>query len=138
MGRKGSDGYRKARHNKTLLMAHLIFVTKYRKKLSAKGIWETIKRLIFEKCCGLDIHVAEIECDIDHIHLLIEYDPTLSISRIVALLKQYSTYHIWRSYAGYLRKLYWKERTLWSDGYFACSIGNASKETIEKYIRNQG
>ena len=27
---------------------------------------------------------------------------------------------------------------LLSDGYFSCSIGNVSKETIEKYIQNQG
>lgn len=35
-------------------------------------------------------------------------------------------------------KLFWKEKTFWSDGYFSCSIGNVSKEIIEKYIQNQG
>jgi REP element-mobilizing transposase RayT len=35
-------------------------------------------------------------------------------------------------------KLFWKEKTLWGDGYFACSIGEASKETIMKYIEKQG
>ena len=35
-------------------------------------------------------------------------------------------------------KFFWKEKTFWSDGYFSCSIGNVSKETIEKYIQNQG
>lgn len=33
----------------------------------------------------------------------------------------------------HLSKEFWKEKTFWSDGYFASSIGNASKETIEKY-----
>lgn len=37
-----------------------------------------------------------------------------------------------------LAKFFWKEKTFWSDGYFSCSIGNVSKETIEKYIQNQG
>lgn len=36
-----------------------------------------------------------------------------------------------------LAKFLWK-KTFWSDGYFSCSIGNVSKETIEKYIQNQG
>ena len=36
-----------------------------------------------------------------------------------------------------LAKFFWKEKTFWSDGYFSCSIGNVSKETIEKYIQNQ-
>ena len=38
----------------------------------------------------------------------------------------------------YLKKQFWKENTFWGDGYFACSIGQVSKETIEKYIQNQG
>ena len=37
-----------------------------------------------------------------------------------------------------LEKHFWNERTLWGDGYFACSIGNVSKEIIEKYIQSQG
>ena len=36
-----------------------------------------------------------------------------------------------------LAKFFWKEKTFWSDGYFSCSIGNISKETIEKYIQNK-
>ncbi|WP_103899153.1 transposase [Petrotoga halophila] len=32
----------------------------------------------------------------------------------------------------------YRKKTFWSDGYFACSIGNVSKETIEKYIQTQG
>ncbi len=36
-----------------------------------------------------------------------------------------------------LAKFFWKEKTFWSDGYFSCSIGNVSKETIEKYIQNK-
>ena len=37
-----------------------------------------------------------------------------------------------------LAKFFWKEKTFWSDGYLSCSIGNVSKEAIEKYIQNQG
>jgi len=35
-------------------------------------------------------------------------------------------------------KYYWSENTLWSDGYYASTIGNVSKEAAEYYIRNQG
>ena len=38
----------------------------------------------------------------------------------------------------YLKKQFWKENTFLGDGYFACSIGQVSKEIIEKYIQNQG
>ena len=53
---------------------------------------------------------------------------------------QISTYSIWRQNNNSLnlQKYFWKKRVFWSSGYFACSIGNVSKETIEKYIQNQG
>lgn len=57
---------------------------------------------------------------------------------IVGVPKSYSTYHIWKAHNTILSQHFWKEQTLWSDGYFACSIGNVSKETIEKYIESQG
>lgn len=81
-----------------------------------------------------------MEVDKDHIHLLVQYSPTQSILQIVRWFKQISTYRIWRVGKNqyYLNNYFWKERTFWSDGYFACSIGQVSKETIEKYIQQQG
>ena len=45
---------------------------------------------------------------------------------------------IWERYSNYLRKQFWKEHTFWTDGYFACSMGNVSEEMLKKYIENQG
>lgn len=68
------------------------------------------------------------------------YNVTQSVLEIVRLFEQLSTYRIWRieNNAIELRKNFWREQTFWSDGYFACSIGNISKEVIEKYIQSQG
>ena len=79
-----------------------------------------------------------METDKDHIHYMIETEPTMSISKIVNLMKSYTTYHIWKSYPQYLRKQFWKEHTFWIDGYFACSVGNVSEEMLKRYIENQG
>jgi len=59
---------------------------------------------------------------------------------IVRLLKQISTFRIWRQNNNHLLlcKYFWKEKTFWSDGYFSCSVGNVSKNTIKKYIQSQG
>ena len=65
-------------------------------------------------------------------------EPTMSVSKIVNLMKSYTTYHIWKRYPNYLRKHFWKEHTFWTDGYFACSVGNVSEEMLKKYIENQG
>ena len=126
-------------HSKHLLMTHLIFVCKYRKKLLIP-YGEEMKRLLIDISYENDLDVVEMEVDKDHVHMLVRYPPTKSILQIVKLYKQVSTYRIWRqnNNHAYLRKCFWKEKTFWSDGYFACSIGQVSKEVIEKYIQNQG
>jgi putative transposase len=87
-----------------------------------------------------DFKIIEIQVDQNHIHLLVSYNPTQSVFDIVRFLKQISTYRIWRQQNNYLylQKNFWKKQTFWSDGYFACSIGNVSRDTIEKYIQSQG
>lgn len=124
-------------HSKFLLMVHLIFVCKYRKPL-LNVLGSDVKTLIRSIAERNHIKIIEMEVDKDHIHLLLSHEPKLSILEIVRLLKQMTTFHLWQKHSEYLSKHFWKERTFWSDGYFACSVGNASKETIEAYIQNQG
>ena len=120
-------------------MVHLIFVCKYRKRLLIK-FGDEIKTLMHDIADESNLGVLEMEVDKDHIHLLVEYSPSQSILEIVRLLKQISTYRLWRDgdNSTYLEKHFWAENTFWSDGYFACSIGQVSKSVIEQYIRTQG
>ena len=76
----------------------------------------------------------------NHIHLLVHYKPTMSVLDLVRWFKQIFAYGLWRQNNNMmeLTKFFGKKKTFWSDGYFSCSIGNVSKETIEKYIQNQG
>lgn len=119
-------------------MVHLIFVTKYRKPILYGQIKEDTKQHIFDVCVKHHWYICTMETDGDHIHILLQYNPSDSITKIVGVLKSYSTYHIWKAHNNILSQYFWKEQTLWSDGHFACSIGNVSKETIKKYIENQG
>lgn len=120
-------------------MVHLIFVCKYRKKLLI-NLGLQIKEIFYNIAKEKGFQIVEMEIDKDHIHLLVKYEPTISILQIVRWLKQISTYRIWRITENktYLSKHFWKENTFWSDGYFSCSIGMVSEETIRKYIQNQG
>ncbi|HBF0442207.1 TPA: IS200/IS605 family transposase [Clostridioides difficile] len=126
-------------HSKYLLLVHLIFVCKYRKNLLIK-FGDEIKHILSDVAKEKDLIMVEMEVDKNHVHLLVKYKPTVSILEIVRWFKQISTYRIWRINNNqlYLNKYFWKEKAFWSDGYFACSIGNISKETIERYIHNQG
>lgn len=131
--------YTSKNHSKYLLIVHLIFVTKYRKQLLVK-YGDEIKIILEDVSKEKNFKTVTMEVDKDHIHLLVNYSPILSVVEIARHLKQISTYRIWRQNDNHLdlSKQFWKEKTFWSDGYFACSIGNVSKETIEKYIQNQG
>lgn len=134
-----SNTYKSGSHNKYLLQYHLIFVCKYRRKLLVSpNIASDIKRLSLEYCQNHNVVIHYMEVDKDHIHYMIETEPTMSVSKIVNLMKSYTTYHIWKKYPNYLRKHFWKEHTFWTDGYFACSVGNVSEEMLRKYIENQG
>lgn len=124
-------------HSKHLLMCDLIFVCKYRKKLLSK-LGQDIKTEVEKIADYYGWYIVEQAIDQDHIHLLIRYSPKWSILEIVRLFKQLTTYRIWQNHTHYLSRHFWKERTFWSDGYFSCSIGNVSKETIQKYIQTQG
>lgn len=115
-------------HSKHLLMVHLIFSCKYRKKLLFR-YGKEIKQIFYDIAEEKDFNVIEMEIDTDHIHILVQYTPTKSILEVVRLFKQISTYRIWRQNNNHiqLRKQFWKEKTFWSDGYFACSIGKCKQ-----------
>lgn len=74
----------------------------------------------------------------DHMHFFISYQLKLSVTLIVRKLKQESAIFVWHLYGNMSRQYFWKEKTLWSDGYFVCSIGEANSNTIRKYIKQQG
>lgn len=79
-----------------------------------------------------------MDTDKDHLHFLLSYDTTDRVSDIVATIKQQTTYDLWQRYGNILSRQYWKKKIFWSDGYFACSIGEVSSATIQRYIETQG
>ncbi len=130
--------YHTGSHSKYLIKLHVIFVVKYRKQLLTGAIEQDIKALflsISERC---KFTIDVMESDRDHIHILIDTPPALSAFDIVNRLKSMSTCHLYQKHRLFLKKHFWKENTFWPDGYFGCSTGNASLETIRNYIATQG
>lgn len=128
------------RHNrrKYILKVHIVLVTKYRKHLLIGAIGEKVKQRIFDICNSNRWDIIAMETDKDHIHFLISYDTTDRVCDIVKTIKQTTTYYLWQKYPNFLSKYYWKKQIFWSDGYFACSIGEVSSAIIQNYIKNQG
>jgi len=99
---------------------------------------DDLKSIFSSIADGSDFEIVVMESDINHIHFLIRYIPRLSVSQLVRRLKQESTRQLWLLHSTTLRQYYWYHNLLWSDGYFVCSIGEASPETIRQYILSQG
>ncbi|WP_156148078.1 IS200/IS605 family transposase [Methanosarcina sp. WH1] len=129
--------YETRNYSKFLLMYHVIFVCKYLKVI-LEPISEELKQIMSDISKESNFEILEMETDKDHIHFLIKSEPKVSVLSIVRKLKQEYTNRLWKTQKEYLKKYYWGENTLWSDGYFASTIGNVSKEAAEYYIRNQG
>jgi putative transposase len=84
-----------------------------------------------------DFTIIEQESELDHIHLMIKHSPKFSPTSFIRRIKMMSTKLAWEKHKNILEKYYWRKKILWSSGFFVCTIGNASIETIRKYIQEQ-
>jgi putative transposase len=96
-----------------------------------------VKLKIIEISSRSELDVEEIEVDKDHIYILLTISPTIYAASYVRRIKQSTTESLWRKFS-WLKKNFWLEKTFFSDGYFVCSVVNASAETVRKYIQEQG
>lgn len=96
-----------------------------------------VKQLMHDIANRYHFRIVEMEVVQDHIHLLIQYEPKMSIHEIVRLLKQIAAFYMWKQHEKHLSKHFLKERTFWSDEYFACSIGNAAKRRFKNIFKNK-
>lgn len=108
-----------------------------KKLLISKQLADDIKQFPYGICQKHRVIIKYMETDKDHIHYMIGTEPTMSVSKIVNLMKSHTTYHIWKRRQNYLQKHFWKGHTFWADGYFACSVGDVSEEMLRKHIENQ-
>lgn len=131
-----TNNIRTGRHCVFIMHCHLVFITKYRKNLFQKRHIETLKTL-FEAVC-VDFEAQLIECDgeKDHVHLLVNYPPKVSISKLVNSLKGVSSRKLKLRHPELIQPAYYKN-TLWSPSYFAGSVGGAPITALRQYIENQ-
>lgn len=131
---KASD-IRTGRHCVFNLHVHLVFVTKYRRKVFTQIILDSMRGIFEEVCRDFGAELLEFEGEPDHVHLLVHYPPKVAISKLVNSLKGVSSRHLRRRFPE-LERWYWK-RMLWSPSYFAGSCGGAPIAIIRQYIEYQ-
>ena len=127
-----NSNYNRHNRRKYSLKVHIVLVTKYRKQLLKGSIADDVKQKILNIANTRGYEIIAMETDKDHIHFLLSYDATDRVCDIVKIVKQETTYYLWQKYNSVLSKQYWKKKIFWSDGHFACSIGEVSSATIQK------
>ena len=126
------DDYRRGRHVVSALHVHLVFVTKYRRRVLTGEMIDYLTD-VFEKVCD-DFSAGLVECngEDDHVHLLIEYPPKVTVSALVNSLKGVSARRLRQRY-----QVRTHREHLWSPSYFAASCGGAPLSIIRAYVENQ-
>ncbi|MFM8455071.1 MAG: IS200/IS605 family transposase [Gammaproteobacteria bacterium] len=132
---KNSTQFRRGRHIVFNMHAHLVFVTKYRRQVFSEKILKATTSIFSEVCKDFDAELLECNGEADHVHLLINYPPKISISKLVNSLKGVSS-RILRKTFPEIQKFYWKG-VFWSPSYFAASCGGAPLDILKQYIEQQ-
>ena len=125
----------KNRHSAYNLHVHLVFITKYREKVLADNHRQYFKEVVAEICKDFGAELKECNGEGDHVHMLIQYPPTVQLSKMVNNLKSVTSRRMRANFID-LRAAYNKP-VLWSRSYFAGSCGGAPLEIIKQYIQNQ-
>ena len=127
---------RKGRHCVFLMHVHLVFVTKYRREVFTGEILDDLRGIFANVCADFESHLVEFDGEDDHVHLLVNYPPKVSVSSQVNSLKGVSSRMIRQKNYSSIRKKLWGG-ALWSPSYFAGSCGGAPIAVIRQYIEQQ-
>jgi putative transposase len=127
--------YRTGRHCVFALHVHLVFVTKFRRDVLSELAISDLTAIFARICKDFEATLVECSGEDDHVHLLVEYPPKLTLSRLVNSLKGVSS-RLLREDRPEITGRYFKG-VLWSPSYFAASCGGAPISIIRQYIEQQ-
>ena len=125
--------YRYGGHTVSRLTVHLVWVTKYRYKVLTGDIQKRCRELLIQVCDTEDVRILSGVVSKDHIHMHIEYPPSVSISNLVKRMKGRASRLLQKEYTE-LSKRYWGKH-LWGIGYGAWSTGNITEEIVQDYLK---
>ena len=129
-----SNEYRYGSHTVSRMTAHIIWVTKYRYKILTGDIQKRCRELIIQVCDSEDVKILKGAVSKDHVHMLIEYRPSMKVSDFVKRVKGRTSRLLQMEYPE-LRKRYWG-RHFWAIGYGVWSTGNVTEELVKEYLEH--
>ena len=124
--------YRRKSHTVTRLTVHIVWVTKYRYAVLKGEIQKRCRDLMKQICDAEDIQILKGVVSKDHVHMHVEYPPSLPISKMLQRFKGRTSRKIQDEFPE-LKKRYWGKH-FWAIGYGAWSTGNVTEEMIQEYL----
>ncbi|MCB5226044.1 IS200/IS605 family transposase [Alishewanella sp. 16-MA] len=124
------------RASKSKQLIHLVFVSKYRRPALTGTMLKHCEAIFKEQCKKQNVFLHEFNGDSDHVHILVQIPPTISLSLLVKLLKGNASLQLRKQFWPEIKRYLWSKH-FWSPSYCAVSFGGASIDTIRKYIENQ-
>ena len=118
-----------------LLHAHLVFLTKYRHPVFTAPHLHRMEEIMRAVCAGFGTELVEFNGEASHVHLLVNFPPTATISRLVNSLKGVSSRRLRQEFPDLVQH-YWRANRLWSGSYFAGSADRAPT-ALRQYIEQQ-
>ena len=131
-----TQGFRSSGNARFRIFAHLVLVTKYRKRVLTGPMLTRCASILTDLAKAWECAVVECSGETDHVHALLDMPPKVRPSDLINLLKTVSSRRL-RSEFPALRAAYRGKAVLWSPSYCLLSAGGAPIEIIRRYIENQ-
>lgn len=124
------------RTNAYAIQYHIVFCTKYRKRIFTKTIMEDLIDIIENISEKANWSIDTINGEEDHLHILINATPQDFIPNIVKSLKGPASRELFKKHPEIKERLWGGH--LWSPSYFVATTSENTADQIRTYIETQG
>jgi len=128
--------FSKGSHSVYSIHLHIVFVTKYRRKVITAPMLVRLQEIFANVCSVQKSNLVEFSGEEAHVHLLVKIAPDTLISQLVASLKAASSRLMRKEFPEQVNKFYWKP-VFWHNSHCVISCAGAPLEIIKEYIRGQ-
>jgi putative transposase len=120
----------------SIMHVHVVSVTKHRHPVFTARHLERMEQIMRDMCADFGCELAELNGEPRHVHLLVNFPPTVAISRLVNSLKGVLSRRL-RQRISRPAPHHWRAKRLWSGPYFAESVGGPPISALRHYIEQQ-
>ena len=129
--------YQKSSHVTYDVRYHLVWITKYRKRVLTEEIQKDLDKILRKTCEKLNVVIIEVWYEEDHVHMYIRIPLTMWISETVWQIKWKSSYILKKLHYKHFKRTYWWTDSIWALWYFIATVGEINGEVVKNYVANQ-